>query len=202
MSKLKRKKKLEKPDETAENSAHAGSAEEESLVGIVREDLDEAIAEERRSKRKKGIRRRRKNAATPDEKARKAFRKLTDEEDDYARPNVSLRTILGGDILGGRWFRKQFWYIVMVVIMCIIYVSNRYYCQQEMIEGTKLADTLKDRHIKALTAESQLKEMTSRSTVEEHLADTTLKPPVDRIYQLAVEPADTAAEETATGATP
>lgn len=125
-----------------------------------------------------------------DSKARKAFRELTDDEDGE-RINVSLRTILGGDILGGTWFRKQFWYIVMVVIMCIIYVSNRYYCQQEMIEGTKLSDTLKDRHIKVLTAESKYKEMTRRSKVQEQLKDTTLQPPKGHIYGLPVDEADT-----------
>lgn len=125
-----------------------------------------------------------------DSKARKAFRELTDDEDGQ-RINVSLRTILGGDILGGQWFRKQFWYIVMVVVMCIIYVSNRYYCQQEMIEGTKLSDTLKDRHIKVLTAESKYKEMTRRSKVEAQLYDTAIQLPKGDIYVLPVDAADT-----------
>lgn len=129
-----------------------------------------------------------------------AFRQLTTDEDEE-RIDLSMRTILGGDILGGRWFRKQFWFIVMVVVMCIIYVSNRYYCQQEMIEGTRLADTLKDRHIKVLTIESALKEQTRRSNVEQHLQDTTLKPSTDRIYTLPVDVADSVAAEDDAAAT-
>lgn len=43
------------------------------------------------------------------------MRKLTDNDDEEwseHRPNVSLRTILGGDILAGPWFRRQFLFIL------------------------------------------------------------------------------------------
>ena len=81
---------------------------------------------------------------------------------------ITLASILGGDILGGKWFRKQFWYIVMVVAMVIVYVSNRYSCQQEMIQTKMLTDTLLDRRYKALTRSSQLKEKMRRSVIENH----------------------------------
>ena len=78
-------------------------------------------------------------------------------------------------MLGGQWFRRQFWFIVMIVGMLIIYVSNRYSCQQEMIETKVLNDTLLDRRYKALTRSSQLKERMRRSYIEETLVDTTLQ---------------------------
>lgn len=49
------------------------------------------------------------------EKAAEELRKLTDNDDEEwseHRPNVSLRTILGGDILAGPWFRRQFLFIL------------------------------------------------------------------------------------------
>ena len=105
---------------------------------------------------------------------------------------MSLRTVLGGDILASGWFRRQFWFIVLVVVMCIFYISNRYACQKEMIESTKLEDTLLDRRYKALTISSQLKELTRPSVVEEHLSDTALKVSTDPIYSLPVTEEDTA----------
>lgn len=77
-------------------------------------------------------------------KALKALRELTADEDnpvgmEGSHTKITLSSILGGDMLGGRWFRRQFWFIVMVVGMLIIYVSNRYSCQQEMIQ-TKNVD--------------------------------------------------------------
>ena len=116
-------------------------------------------------------------AATEREKAIKAFKELTAEEDNApdTHSRMTLASILGGDILGGRWFRRQFWYMVMIVGMLIIYVSNRYSCQQEMIRTKVLNDTLLDRRYKALTRSSQLKERMRRSNIEEALTDTTLQ---------------------------
>lgn len=153
-----------------------------SFAEIVRNDFSEAIKNEREQAEK--------HQRVPDEKAAKALKELVSEEDGE-RANVSLRTILGGDILAGPWFRRQFWYIVMLIAMSIFYVSNRYYCQREMIVGTRLADTLLDRRYKALTLSSQLKEMTRRSAVEKHLNDTALKTSMEPLYLLAVDKNDT-----------
>lgn len=118
-----------------------------------------------------------------------AFRKLTAEEDaEIGRHTpVTLSFILGGDILGGKWFRRHFWYMVMLVGMAIVYVSNRYSCQQEMLETKVLSDTLLDRRYKALTRSSQLKERTRRSRIEESLVDTTLRTSITPSYNLRVE---------------
>ena len=118
--------------------------------------------------------------------AGQALRELT-SEDDSTRGNFTLATILGGDLLGGRWFRRQFWYMVMVVGMIILYVSNRYSCQQEMIEMKNLSDTLLDRRYKALTRSSQLKERTRRSNIEESLLDTTLQTANTPSFNLVID---------------
>lgn len=109
--------------------------------------------------------------------ALQALREITSEDDDRvdSHSKVTLSSILGGDMLGGQWFRRQFWFIMMIVGMLIIYVSNRYSCQQEMIETKVLNDTLLDRRYKALTRSSQLKERMRRSYIEETLVDTTLQ---------------------------
>ena len=104
-----------------------------------------------------------------------------------SRSKVTLASILGGDILGGRWFRKQFWYMVMIVAMLIVYVSNRYSCQQEQILTKVLNDTLVDRRYKALTRSSQLKERMRRSYIEESLVDTTLQTAVTPSFYLQVD---------------
>ena len=118
-----------------------------------------------------------------------AFRKLTAEEDAEIGRHTpgTLSFILGGDILGGKWFRRHFWYMVMLVGMAIVYVSNRYSCQQEMLETKVLSDTLLDRRYKALTRSSQLKERTRRSRIEESLVDTTLRTSITPSYNLRVE---------------
>lgn len=119
-----------------------------------------------------------------DEKARKAFRKLTDL-DEEGESGMSLRTILGGDILAGRWFRRQIAYVLLLAVLAIIYVSNRYACQREEIRRDDLADTLVDRKFKALTISSRLTEFSMRSNVEENLSDTTLKTSMKSSYYVS-----------------
>lgn len=125
-----------------------------------------------------------------EQNALQALRELTADEDTpvgESRSKITLASILGGDILGGRWFRRQFWYIVMVVAMIIVYVSNRYSCQREMIQSKMLTDTLLDRRYKALTRSSQLKEKTRRSCIEGALTDTTLQTANTPSFNLKVD---------------
>ena len=112
-----------------------------------------------------------------DVKFLRAFRNLTADEDklEEAGTRITLRSILGGDILSGEWFQKQIWYILMVVVMIIFYTSNRYACQQEILTTKQLNDTLLDRRYKALTRSAQLKQSTRRSYIEETLADSTIQ---------------------------
>lgn len=114
-------------------------------------------------------------------------RRKKEEDDDSTQINVSLRTILGGDLLAGRWFRRQFGYILLLVAIAIVYVANRYACQQEMIDRINLSDTLLDARYKALTRSSELLERTLRSHVEESLADSTLRTPTTPPYLLKIE---------------
>lgn len=130
-------------------------------------------------------------AGTENESVLKAIRTLTADEDNSPsqtyHSRITLASILGGDILGGKWFRRQFWYIVMVVAMVIVYVSNRYSCQQEMIQTKMLTDTLLDRRYKALTRSSQLKEKMRRSVIESSLADTTLQTANSPLFKVHID---------------
>lgn len=114
---------------------------------------------------------------------------ITSEEDEEqeAHTPLTLASVLGGDILGGRWFRKQFWYMLMLTGMIVVYVANRYACQQEMIQTKVLSDTLLDRRYKALTRSSQLKERTRRSYIEQNLPDSTLQTAKTPPFNLPVE---------------
>lgn len=117
-----------------------------------------------------------------------AMNKMASDDDEAPSRStpITLYSILGGDYLGGKWFRKQVWYMLMLTAMLIVYVSNRYACQQEMIQTKMLSDTLLDRRYKALTRSSQLKERTRRSYIEESLADSTIQTAVTPSYKMKV----------------
>lgn len=92
-------------------------------------------------------------------------------------PLAYWRDVMGGKYLTGNAMRRNIKYLLLIIVLAIIYVSNRYKCQQAMLEGKQLTDTLMDRRYKALTAQSQLKKATLRSRVEKNLSDSTIKTP-------------------------
>ena len=108
----------------------------------------------------------------------------TATEDEAPQSRMfSLRKILGGDILSAAIIRRQVWLILLIVFFMIIYVSNRYSCQQDIIEIDKLHQQLTDAKYKALSSESELTELSRESNVLEMLKDNK-----DSVLKIASQP--------------
>ena len=56
------------------------------------------------------------------------------EDDAPLSKNITLRKILGGDILTTSTIRRQIWTIVLITFFIIIYITNRYSCEQSLIK--------------------------------------------------------------------
>ena len=91
------------------------------------------------------------------------------EEDPGPSSQLSLRTILGGDLLTTEIVRSQIWLFVLIVGFAIVYVAFRYQCQQDMIAIDKMEKALKDAKYKALSSSSTLTEKCRESHVLEIL---------------------------------
>ena len=87
------------------------------------------------------------------------------EEDSKPTAQLSLKMILGGDILNAQFVRRQLWLIVIVVVFVIIYVASRYQCQQDMIKIANMELELKDAKYRALSISSKLTERSRESHV-------------------------------------
>lgn len=121
-----------------------------------------------------------------DTEAVSALRKIKEnvsEEDPRPSSSLTLRKILGGDILSAEMVRSQIWLIVMVVFFIIVYIAFRYQCQQDMITIDKLEEELTHVKYKALNASSTL---TERSR-ESHVLDI-LKQNKDSLLHIADQP--------------
>lgn len=103
------------------------------------------------------------------ESALQMIKKSVREDDPKPSPSLTLRKILGGDILNADLVRRQLWLIVLVVLFTIVYVAFRYQCQQDMIKIDKLENELKDAKYKALSSSSTLTERCRESHVLELL---------------------------------
>lgn len=65
-------------------------------------------------------------------------------------PHITWRSILGGEVLV-HLMRKQANLIILIMILVILYIDNRYSSQQEMIEIDRLKKELIDTKYDALT---------------------------------------------------
>ncbi len=103
-----------------------------------------------------------------EKKLKEAIQKIKDtakEEDPKPSSQVSLRTILGGDLLTTEFMRSQIWLFILIVAFATVYVAFRYQCQQDMITIDRLETELKDAKFKALTSSSTLTEKCRESHV-------------------------------------
>lgn len=98
--------------------------------------------------------------------------------------DISLRSIIGGDILGSKWLKRQFLYIALLGGLSLLYVTNRYSYQHELIEHERLKSRLEDRRKRALVANSELTFFMRNVNIEENLPDTTIAPTVDPFYYI------------------
>ncbi len=97
--------------------------------------------------------------------------------------NYTLSKILGGDILTAQIIRRQIWLVILVVFFVIIYISNRYSIQKDLIEIDKLQKELQDAKYKALSSSSQITEKSRESNVLDMLKNNK-----DSILHIANQP--------------
>lgn len=105
------------------------------------------------------------------------------EEEASGSSNFTLRKILGGDILTAQIIRRQIWLVILVVFFVIIYISNRYSIQNDLLELNKLQTELQDMKYKALSTSSQITEKSRESNVLDMLKNNK-----DSVLHIATQP--------------
>lgn len=99
----------------------------------------------------------------------KKIKENVHEDDPRPSQNLSLRSILGGDILTGELVRSHIWLFAFIVALSTIYVAVRYQCQQDVIKIDRLNTQLTDAKYKASASSSTLTEKCRESHVLEIL---------------------------------
>ena len=120
------------------------------------------------------------------EERRSTWRMLSTE--DF--PQVSLREILGGDYLIGSFLRRNILFILMLVVLGILYITNRYAAQQEIIEHEQLRNELIEKKNYALTQYAELTMCCRQSSIENRLksfGDSLLTAPKEPPFIIKVK---------------
>ena len=133
-----------------------------------------------------------KEAHVPEEQEQsnksKILNALVNEEDDSEKKDMEhLKDVLQALSINGLWFKKQLGVLALILLGIIIYISNRYQAQTEMIEEDKLHEELQDWKYRSMTRNSELTLRCRQSQLEElmkAIGDSTLCSSNDPIYEL------------------
>ena len=119
----------------------------------------------------------------PQASLKEVIAKQAIEEEASGSSSFTLRKILGGDILTAQIIRRQIWLVILIVFFVIIYISNRYNIQNDIIELDKLQKELQDTNYKALSTSSQITEKSRESNVLDMLKNNK-----DSVLHIATQP--------------
>ena len=111
------------------------------------------------------------------------------EDEETLTSSITLRKILGGDFLTASMLRRQIGIILIIVAFVIVYISNRYSCQKDMLEIDRLNNELIDAKYRALSSSSELTEKCRESNVLKMLQnnkDSVLRIPSQPPYIIQV----------------
>ena len=156
-----------------------GESEEEVEPG--EEDIDEASEEEETDEDLSEE----EEASQPTEdekelaktfKMRRLLRAMLRDEDSEGG---SMKDMFDDIQISGEWLKRHWSFILIVVVCMLLFVTNRYQAQQEIIEESRLKRELNDIRFIWLTQFCELTRSQRQSQIEETLiqrGDTTLKP--------------------------
>ena len=102
------------------------------------------------------------------QKAIEAIKKFTEEdeeEDENSLGEISLKSIIGGDILQSRFMLHQVVFFMFLVVLAIIYTGNRYSSQQDALLIDSLKMELQEENYRVLTIESELLNASRQSEI-------------------------------------
>ena len=80
--------------------------------------------------------------------------------------------------------------VLLVCVFLIIYISERYLCQQKMVEIDRLESSIEAARFKSIVCSSYLTERSRESSVMDRLAalgDSTLQMPTEPPYLIKVD---------------
>lgn len=154
-------------------------------------------AEEKKAKEEKAKREKEEKEKEKREKEEKEVESLALTIQNQAREDeqplsktLSFRKILGGDFFTAEFMKKNVGVIVLIVGFTLVYIANRYSCQNGLLEIDRLNKVLQDSKYKALSAASELTEKCRETHVLEMLRnnkDSVLKQASQPPYIINVE---------------
>ena len=128
---------------------------------------------------------------TDDKQFGSAVERFVEDEDEDDLGDISLKSILGGDVLQSRFFRRQVMFIFFIAALMLLYTGNRYSSQQDIITIDSLKVKLQQERYNVLTQSGELLNLSRQSNIEQQLrlfGDSALSNPTTPPYEIEVKP--------------
>lgn len=100
-----------------------------------------------------------------------------EEDAESTETRFRITEMLGGGLIGHRFLRRNWGVFATIIFLTILYVSNRYAADQELIQRSDLQRELEEVRYRALTHNSELTKCCRQSNIEAILrqhGDSTL----------------------------
>lgn len=91
--------------------------------------------------------------------------KIRKSEDLADLRSISFRDILNGKIFTNKFVRRQYFYLILLVFISIIYIGNRYTSEKQIYHIVKLNKEIQDIKFESLVVYADLMKVTTRSNI-------------------------------------
>src|SRR5690554_954944 len=93
------------------------------------------------------------------------FDKIRNSEDFSDFRSSSIRDILNGNILTKKFIRKQYLLIILLVVLSVFYIDNRYSSEKQIKRIAELKKEIQDVKYESLTISAELMGITRQSNI-------------------------------------
>ncbi|SRR5690554_2088753 len=91
--------------------------------------------------------------------------KIRKSEDLAELRSIGFRDILNGKIFTNKIVRRQYPFILFMVILSVIYIDNRYIAEKQIYQIVILNQDIQDTKFESLTVSAELMKVTTRSNI-------------------------------------
>lgn len=96
--------------------------------------------------------------------------KNINKEENVKTKQFSIRKLMSGDILTTDFFKGQIFLFLLLCVIAIFYIDNRFACEQQIVKINRLKEQLTNARYEALTSSSILMQISRQSQVNVEVA--------------------------------
>ncbi|MDR2927195.1 MAG: hypothetical protein LBV41_03170 [Cytophagaceae bacterium] len=97
---------------------------------------------------------------------------FTPEQDDSK--HFTIKELLRGNVVATQFFKKNWQYILFLVVLALIYINNHFEVESLMKEHLQLTEELKELKYEAITTSSELMKKSRQSEVVQKVQENNL----------------------------